>query len=151
MTCDGRGAREVLGSMLTGLHDYTGEYVGDVPDLMVHGPKESVLDLVNLLKNNQGVEEISLRSDSVDPYPYAGSMQTLKLETTDEDELLVQRVGTTLKISGAREYMQEFADDVRDAASLVGERSDSVIVELNAEPYMAPDSASFSVEIYEPH
>ena len=137
--------------MLTGLHDYTEEYVGDVPDIMVHGPKESVLDLVNLLKNNQGVEEISLRSDSVDPYPYAGSMQTLKLEPTDEDKLLVQRVGTTLKISGAREHMQEFADDVRDAASLVGERSDSVIVELNAEPYMAPDSASFSVEIYEPH
>ena len=150
MTCDERGAREVLRSMLTGLHDYTEEHVGNAPDLRVHGPKESVLDLVNLLKNNQGVEETSLRSDSVDPYPYAGSMQTLRLEATDEDKLLVQRIGTTLKISGAREHMQELADDIRYAASLVGERSDDVIVELHAEPYMDPDSASFSIEIYEP-
>ena len=137
--------------MLTGLHDYTEEYVGDAPDLMVHGPKESVLELVDLLENNRGVEEVSIRSDCVDPYPYAGLMQTLRLEATDGDNLLVQRTGTTLKISGAREHMQELADDVRYAASLVGERSDDVIVELNAEPYMHPDSASISVEVYEPH
>ena len=143
------------GKMLSGLHDYTEETSGIVCEFLIHGPKEDVLDLVSLLRKTEGVGEVALRSDSADPYPYAGSLKALRVEATGGGRLLVERAGTTLKIKGARESMEALAEEIYQAARLVGGRVnerlvDDVIVETIDEPYMDASSKSLSIEIYQP-
>jgi hypothetical protein len=141
--------------MLSGLHDYGEETLGTVCEFLIHGPKDDVLELVRLLKENEGTQEVPLRIDTEDPHPYAGFLETLVLETIEEGRLLIQRTGSALKIRGARKCMEALSEDIHHAARLVGERSgaephvDDVIVEIRDEPYTDTNSESLSVEIYE--
>ena len=49
--------------MLSGLHDYMEEAFGAVCEFLIHGPKDDVLELVRLLKENEGTQEVPLLLD----------------------------------------------------------------------------------------